>query len=213
MHFRSGPAFEQAIFGCHSTGILNNGVKRNFSRDMKRFVKSSRHDSLYPNTWFGENLYFGVKSALDRVGIDTRGFFFRSSLDSRVDISHGADGIFYLPSLPEIPVTIDLFNIDSLSCSILRERWSGLGSYSEYDFQKDLFFQKWGMKRHHKSESGLDTIEWTKIFNPPDYRKYCSRPRNENHFVLTPYYLVSRENRHKFTHLVADYFVGEVRKM
>ncbi len=213
MHFRSGPAFEQAIFGRRSSGILKNGKHASFSHDMREFLSSGDKGLPYPETWFGKLLYFGVKSELDRNGINTEGLFFRSALDSAIDISHGADGVFYLPALPRIPVMVDLFNIDSVSCSILRERWSGLEDYSEDDFQKDLFSQKWGMKRHHKSESGLDKVEWTRIFNPRDYRRFCAMPRHENDFVLTPYYLVSRENRHRFTNLVAGYFIKEVRKL
>lgn len=206
--YRSGLEFEDAIFGRHSSGdkLIEKflGAKINFDKDIRYLIRNTT--SSYPNTIIGQLLFGGVEKELRGLKLDVSGFKFVSAIDTKVDLRHFADGLFYLPSVPRFPTTIDTFNIDPAILVGLRDRWidSFSGSfYSEYDFQTDLFRFKKGalvIKRNgdwknRKQFKGLD---------PREYATGDGRP--ENHFILTPSDVGTYEGRRRFVKLIAGYF-------
>jgi|SRR3989344_8470682 len=201
MFFKNGDSFEALVFGRYFVGDRDYVKYQSFSQSMMDLIKCDTGPA-YPDTRLGKLFYFGVYNGLRRQGIDPNGLKFKSALRSRADIHHSTDGYFYLPSVPDTPVTIDLFNLDSEICHILRDRWDD-DDDNEEDFQTNLFRYKKGMADIMKK--GDKTGYWNHIFNPFNFVSLVKRP--ENHFVLTPYHTESRQRRKEFAAMVARYFL------
>lgn len=206
--YRSGLDFEDAIFGRHSSGEnlfrKFSGSGQNFSKDIKRLIKVSI--MKYPETVLGKLLFLGVEKWLRRLDIRTNGLVFLSAIDTKVDLRHFADGVFYLPSAHQFPVTVDAFNINPATLNSLRELWIDAFDgelYSETHFQNDLFRYKRGLSKLRKN-GGWDQ-KWT-FAKSPDFREYVDCGRPENHFILTPLDTGTRERRMTFAKLIAGYF-------
>jgi len=201
MHFKDSERFEEAFFGrCSGDQYLKY---KSFGDSMIDLIERDS-DPVYPPTRLGELFFFGVFRELIRNGINPKGLMFRSARKSRADIHHFTDGYFYLPSAPYGLVTIDLFNLDSEICTTLKNQWD---REDEADFQTYLFSYKMGMAEFMKKSDKI--AYWDRLFNPPIFSSTTKRP--ENHFVLTPYYTESRQNRKLFTRLVAEYFAKVVK--
>jgi len=215
MIFRSGSDLEDAVFDRHSSGeeLIEKfwGQKPDFDKDIKALIRES--STRFPETLFGKSFWLEVKRELDRLGLSYNGLVFLSAIDTKVDLRHFADGVFFLPSAPRFPVTIDTFNLDQRVFKALKSYWvdSFEGSvYGPSDFQSDLFRYKVGLTKWKKdcqklSETGL------MIAQPNDFRTYTNLGRPENHFVLTPYHVVTYRRRREFAKMVAGYFI-EVAK-
>lgn len=197
MHYKNSERFEEAVFGRCSGGQYLG--YQSFSESMGDL---DRHDSgsAYPSTRLGELLFFGVYEELRRMGMDPTDLRFQSARRSRLDIHHFTDGSFRLPLIPKHPVTVDLFNLDSQVCEVLKDHWDCL---SEKDFQTYLFSYKMGAAKLSK-ESGKKVEHWDRLFGSFDFQSEMGRP--ENHLVLTPYYTENRLRRKLFSRLVAGYF-------
>lgn len=211
MRYSSWQAFEKAVLGCHSSGGLGYKPYSSFTRELSKAISGLGRD--YPDTRIGKFLYFGVKGRLEGLGIDTRGFKLGSSVGTYVDKQHKTDAFFFLPSIPDYPVTIDLFNMESKDLKILEDLWSASakGEYTELDYQSDLYLYKCGLTALFKVQPDLSG--WKNIFAIKDLRFYSNQWRTrvtgryENHFILTPEYANIRKERKKFIKLVADCFV------
>lgn len=204
MHYKNSDCFEDAVFGRY-LGDRGYARYQSFGRSMKNLIRRDT-GSAYPDTRLGKLLYFGVGQELKRRGIGSEGLVLRSARRSRLDIHHFVDGFFLLESMPDHPVTIDLFNLDSKVCGILRNRWEECEN--ESDFQTRLFQYKEGMSRFW--ERGGAKILNMRILSPFDFSSPNRRP--ENHLVLTPYYTENRRNRKIFSSLVADYYFLKATK-
>lgn len=210
MIFRSGLDLEDLVFGRHSSGeeLIEKfwGQRPDFDRDVQALIRESW--TRYPEALIGKSFWLEVKRELERFGVNVNGLVFLSAIDTKVDLRHFADGVFFLPSVPRFPVTIDLFNLDPVVQKTLKSFWvdSFEGAvYTPFDFQSDLFKHKIGLTKWKKdcqklSETGL-TIQ-----PPADFRPYTNYGRPENHFVLTPYHVVTYRRRRKFAKMVAGYF-------
>lgn len=206
MHFKNSDCFEDAIFGRYS-GDQGYVGYRPFDRSMRDIVRQDAGPA-YPDTRRGKLLYFGVCRELERRGIRSEGLVLKSVRRSRLDIHHFMDGYFHLASIPDHLVTIDLFNLDSEVCGILKNRWEECGS--ESDFQTRLFQYKEGMV-HFWRKGGTKVLYLNRIFSPFDFGSPDRRP--ENHLILTPYYTdENRQNRKIFSSLVADYFLKATKE-
>jgi hypothetical protein len=203
MHFKDSDHFQEAIFGHYSGG--NGYIKyRSFSRSMREVMQSI--SSPYPATRLGELLYFGVYEKLKRRGVDPSGLELKSSFKSRADIHHHTDGYFSLLSVPNEPITIDLFNLDSEVCRQLRVIWADeyYGDLPESDCQTIMFQYKLGMADFWKL-GGSNEVRWGRIFKPLYFHSNERRP--ENHLIFTPDHVEDRLRRKHFCELVADYLV------
>lgn len=214
--YRSGYDLEDAVFNCHSIGgdLTEKyiGQRPDFDKDVRRLIR--RAICKHPKTKVAEILFGYVEKELKRFGIDTKGLVFLSAINTKVDLKHFADGIFYLPAVPQFPVTIDAFNISSSQIVALKNRWIDdfeEAVYTDSDFQSDLFRFKTGLARW-KKECAIAAETGQAIIVPQDFRFYvaCSRP--ENHFVLTPYSISSYKGRNQlkeFAKMVAGYFASK----
>jgi hypothetical protein len=210
MFFKSGYDLEDAVFGRHSSGekLVEKfgGQRPDFDKDVRTLIKESW--SRYPPASIGKSFWLEVKRELERFGVNTNGLVFLSAIDTKVDLRHFADGVFFLPAIPKFPVTIDTFNLDPDLFRALKIFWvdSFEGAvYTPSDFQSDLFKYKIGLTKWKKdcqklSETGL-TIQL-----PLDFRTYTNYGRPENHFVLTPHHIVTYRRRREFAKMVASYF-------
>lgn len=197
MHYKNSERFEELFFGRCSGGQYLE--YESFNTSMMDLIEGDSGPA-YPPTRLGELFFFGVCKELKRNGMNPEGLMFRSARRSRADIHHFTDGYFYLPSVPNELVTVDLFNLDSEICVILKDQWD---RESEADFQTYLFSYKMGMAEFMKKSN--KALYWDRLFNPPIFSSAVKRP--ENHFVLTPYYTESRQNRKLFIKLVAGHFI------
>ena len=198
MFFKNGDSFEALVFGRYFVGDRDYVKYQSFSQSMRDQIEQE-DDSPYPGTRLGALLYFGVYEELKRRGVNPDGLRLKSSRGSELDIHHFADGYY---RLFDDLVTVDLFNLDSEICKILRDRWEVYGD--ESDFQTKLFQYKKGMVDFW--ERGGSKIEhWEHVFCPPEFASSKLRP--ENHFVLTPYHTESRQRRKGFARMVARYFL------
>lgn len=211
MVFKSGYDLEDAIFGRHSSGekLVEKfwGQRPDFDEDVKALIRDSY--ARCPETRIGELFWLETKRELDRLGVDHYGLVFLSAIDTKVDLRHFADGVFFLPSVPRFPVTIDTFNLDPGVQKALKDSWvdSFEGSaYTSSDFQSDLFRYKLGLTKWKKdcqklSETGLTIVQ------PKDFRAYTSFGRPENHFIMTPYHIGVCRRRREFAKMVARYLL------
>ncbi len=207
MHYKTSDHFETALFG-RCSGDQSYKEYQSFSRGMRALINKDIGPD-YPATRLGELLYFGVYERIRRKGVDPSGLRLKPSTRSRLDVHHQTDGFYRLLSVPNYLVTIDLYNLDSEICEILRDRWEDEYSHvSESDFQTILLQYKFGMVDFWKI--GGKITHWDRIFKPLNYFRSKKR-RPKNHFILTPYYTEDRYKRRLFTEMVAEYFV-EVMK-
>ena len=214
MFFKSGFELEDTIFGRHSSGgQLVKKFKRkrkDFSQDLTRLISES--SDIHPSTQIGESLYWLTKKELEKLGIDTAGFVFVSAIDSITDARHFSDGVFYLPSVHQFPVTIDAYNIDPKTLDTLEDFWIDDFAEDRYgvaDFQSDLFRYKNGSvewKRNNQVSEG----EGFFLIQPVDFRLCTKKRRPENHFVVTPRDVGDRAGKRAFARIVARYFASKV---
>lgn len=218
MHYRDFRAFEDAVFGRSLGGNLSNSYKsfRSFDDSARAVIENFRKGSIpaCPKTRLARLIYSSVLSQIGKSGIDGR-LVLLSSRGTELDIHHESDGLFLL--ITKIGgekekvylATIDLYNLDSNVCEILKSRWidESRDVYSPKKFQSDLYSQKNGLAVLLKG--GHKITEWNKIFHPVDLRGLGEISRPENHFVLTPYYTESWKRRKEFSKLIADYFIRE----
>lgn len=186
----------------------------NFSSDVFDFL-DSLHLSNYPNTEIGRSLYFGLKTRLERTGINTSGLRLLSTVGTSLDLRYYMDAIIHLPALPLCPITIDLFNLGDYKVSGLKNLWirdSDSFVYSDFQFQSDLFQYKNGLRRWKKMTEQAEEFGFYLVLKDADFRKLVTKRRPENHFILTPYHTECRERRRQFTSLVAEYFINAIRK-
>lgn len=212
-----GLAFEDRIFGHHSGGrnsvSVFLGEHYNFNRDVSLFIKERVNFPKYPNTKIGKSIFDLVSFSLLRFGIDPNGLFFFDCIDTKLDIIHFIDGMIYVPSVPNFPITIDTFHIEDKDLILLKESWirsSKNDSYSERNFQNDLFAYKTGKKifiYNKLNKPGFDVSSHTY-----DFRKFATKSRPENHFILTPYYADNRKRRKVFAEMVARYLATVSKK-
>lgn len=210
----SGYDLEDLIFGRHSSGdqmIKKFKRKRkDFSGDLTRLINESQ--DIYPKTQIGESLYWLVKKELEKIGVNTAGFVFVSAIDSITDLRHFSDGVFFLPSVPQFPVTVDAYNINSKTLDILEDFWIDDFAGDRYgvgDFQSDLFQYKNGTvewKRNNQVSEG----EGFFLIEPVDFRRCTKKRRPENHFIITPRDIGDRAGRRAFARIVARYFASKV---
>jgi hypothetical protein len=212
--FRSGFDLEDAIFGCHSSGDqLVNKFKRkrkDFSVDLTRLI--SKSSDIHPNTQIGESLYWLIKKELEKLGVDTTGFVFVSAIDSITDLRHFSDGVFFLPSAPQFPITVDAYNIDPKALDILKDFWVDEFAGNRYDvgdFQSDLFRYKNGSVEW-KRNSKTSEAEGFMLVSPVDFRQHTRKRRPENHFIITPRDIGDRAGRRAFARMVARYLASKV---
>jgi hypothetical protein len=211
-YYATGRDFEEAVFGHHSDNPIWNWRPRRkktaFGKDLKEVICSAK--IKHPPTKIGECLYRQVARQLSSLKINPEGLVFLSSINTKADFFHGTDGFFFLPSLFPHLVTVDVFNLNprgTFSLTGLRESWIDSFSgefYSEADFQSDMFLLKTGMlewKAAHKNFPAEFCPD-----QPPDFREFAVRGREENHFVLTPLHVSTYRRRREFAKLVAGYF-------
>ncbi|MEK7669414.1 MAG: hypothetical protein AAB350_02370 [Patescibacteria group bacterium] len=212
--YRSGHDLEDAIFGRHSSGeeLIAKfwGQRPDFDKDVKRLIMEGfdRH----PDTPIGRSLFLLVEKWLSLIGVNPKGLVFLSAIDTKVDLRHFADGVFFLPSIPTFPITVDAFNIDWKELLFLRDSW--IDSFEETiytisDFQSDLFRYKVGFARWKKDAKML-LAEKVILPLPADFRNYTAYGRPENHFVLTPTNIGTHEHRREFARMVARYLASKV---
>jgi hypothetical protein len=222
----AGMWFQNLVFGCHiEDGGLTHIVEKdedeeaNFQGDIKEIIKN--HSGLdYPNTRIGRSIYSMVKERLNYFGINSEGLLFLSTINTKVDIKHYTDGFFFLPSIPTHPVTLDVFYTDPDRLHSLKDFWmktSEEGCYSKSNFQSDLFSYKKGMQiwknwKKLRDEALLTKNEKLKhhdlfLVFPSDFRKYAyvHRGRPENHYILTPYDVLTSQRRKEFAWQIAEY--------
>jgi hypothetical protein len=214
LKFKSGYELEDAIFGCHSSGgsLVERfaGQRPDFDKDVKRLIRQSSHQK-YPGTQIGRSIFHYAKEELEKLGVNCKGFVFLTAINTKVDLKHFADGIFYLPSVLRFPVTVDTFNIDTKELLELRDSWIDKFEgrvYSDSDFQTDLFRYKAGVSTWRK-EALVAASEGHEIFPPTDFREYTDYGRPENHFVLTPFHLTTYRQRRKFAKMLARYLASK----
>ena len=209
---KSGYDLEDKIFDRHSSGDrLVKKFKRkrkDFSVDLTRLISES--SCIYPNTKVGESLYWLIKKELEKLGVDATGFVFVSAIDSITDARHFSDGVFYLPSVHQFPVTVDAYNIDSKSLNLLKDFWIDDFSGDRYkiaDFQSDLFRHKNGSVEW-KRNNQTSEAEGFLLVKP--VRQHTRKRRPENHFVITPRDIGDRAGKRAFARMVARYFASKV---
>jgi len=213
MFFRSGYDLEDAVFGRHSSGdkLIKKfkGQRPNFDEDVKRLIREGR--GSYPETAIGKSFWFEVNRELGRLGVNSHELVFLSAIDTKVDLRHFADGVFFLPSIPRFPITIDAFNIDLVLLFHLKSLWVdsfGGSVYTLLDFQSDLFRYKAGLSKWKKDCQRLSETNLI-ISQPPDFRTYVNYGRPENHFILTPYDIGTYRRRRIFAKMLARYLVSK----
>lgn len=211
-YFRTSIDFEEAVFGCSASWNLRQrfgGEKMDFSRDIKSIILSSK--ITHPPTKIGKCLYRQVAEQLKRYNINPNGLVFLPSVDTKVDLFYGTDGLFFLPTLFPCVVTIDAFNLKSDKLFLLKSLWidSFAGNfYSNADFQSDLFQYKSGFARWSKDNAKSIKETGNPLLKPADFRAYVSTVgRPENHFVMTPANVSTYKQRREFARLVSDYFL------
>ncbi len=219
--YRNGREFQKVVLGeALYRDLLNVFEGSGFSRDVKRALRAV--GQKYPLTPIGEDLHRQVSKQLRLQGIDPAELALISSVDTRLDLYHGVDGFFFLPSLSLDLVTVDAYLVATELIFSQREKWIGdFGGtvYSATDFQTDLFRYKTGrsewvelqkQKKREERERGEKSQPKTEdLFSKPaeiDFREFAPRGREENHFVLTPYHVRTRTQREEFAKLVAGYF-------
>jgi hypothetical protein len=215
--YGSGYDFEDAVFGRHSSGDLFErfGAGRaNFSADLLRAIGSS--ESAFPDTKIGRSLHGLLSKCLDEQKIDPVGLVFVSTVNTKIDLNHYCDGFFFLPSLPNLPITIDAFCIGEKRLWELKNFWIDIFNghhYSLFDLQNDLFLYKRGLTRWRaeKPQLGFVSTEMTPLSILPDFRRYADHGRPENHFILTPEYATAYEGRRFFSTMLAKYFAKVLR--
>ncbi|MFA6270470.1 MAG: hypothetical protein WC657_04660 [Candidatus Paceibacterota bacterium] len=211
MIFRSGSDLEDAVFGRHSSGEKLVEKFRDQRPDFDEDVRALIRDSYarYPEVLVGKLFWLEVKRELERLGVDPYGLVFLSAIDTKVDLRHFADGVFFLPSVPRYPVTIDTFNLDPGVQKALKDSWvdSFEGHvYTSSDFQSDLFRYKIGLTKWKKDCQKLSETGLT-IAQPKDFRQYTTYGRPENHFILPPYHVVTYRRRREFAKMIAGYLL------
>ena len=207
MRYNSGIDLEEAVFGRHSNYkhyVEFFGTGSSFVSEIRSIIEAS--DQRCPNTDIGSALHHQIERQFENRNINSEGLVLLSAVDTKADFHHHTDGFLYSPSFDPYLVTIDLFNIDTKTLLILREKWidSFDGEiYTEADFQSDLFHQKRGSAEWRKVMNKLGD---TTPINYPDLRHYDSFCRPENHFIITPYHLGTYEKRRETAKLIAGYF-------
>jgi|GEM_PF-3434356 len=214
MFFKSGFDLEDTVFGHHSSGgQLFRKFKRkrkDFSDDLNSLITKS--SDVHPSTQIGGSLYWLTKKELEKLGVDTAGFMFVSAIDSITDLRHFSDGVFYLPSAPQFPVTVDAYNIHPNVLEILEDFWIDdfVGDkYAVSDFQSDLFQYKNGLTEW-KRNSQASEAEGFMLVTPVDFRQHTRKRRPENHFIITPRDIGDRAGRRAFARMVARYLASKV---
>lgn len=207
--YRTGFDLEEAIFGHSGASGQNEGFRNgvaDFSDDVTLFIRESSLE--YPGTFIGKSLHQMAKGELERFHIDTSGFVFISAINTKSDVRHHFDGLFFLPSVSTHPVTVDVWNMDPKTLSILEEIWIGSFEgqfYSERDCQSDLFRYKVGMVRWMK-KNRINFIN-PEALRHIDFRQYAINiGRSENHFIFTSYHAGDPRRRRAFAKMVARSF-------
>lgn len=214
MFIKSGRDLEDIIFGRHSNGDQMvkkfKRKRKDFSEDLTRLI--SKSSNIHPSTQIGESLYWLTKKELEKLGVDTTGFVFVSAIDSITDFRHFSDGVFFLPSVPQFPVTVDAYNIDFKTLDILEDFWIDNFAGDRYevgDFQSDLFQYKNGSAEWKRSNKTSEE-EGFFLIQPVDFRQHTRKRRPENHFVITPRDIGDRARRRALARTVARYFASKV---
>lgn len=217
MHYKNGFAFERLLLGHHSPNTEKSFGYRSFGDSITPLISEARRGGyLYPDTKIAKSLYFGVGAQLEKRGICSSGLMFVPSVKTGLDQYHETDSFFFLPPIPDFPITIDLFNIDTEISKILHDAWEvNYEYYPEEVFQFDLFLHKKGLASFMR-ETGADTTSgWTKVFKPDSnlwsYPKMV-KTKKINHFILIPEYTTNRARRGRFCKMVAETFEKEIRR-
>ncbi len=219
--------FEELITGRRSGGecLVQRfwGQGGDFSDDIQSIIADE--GDPFPATQIGRSFYGLLKHQFEKRGIQTEGFILRSTVNTKIDAHYFTDVVGWLPSIPETPFTIDLFNLPSGDMEALRTFWvrdfSG-GVYSLVDEQTDLFRFNKGLFAWMKTKGIVYRADLSlfqkkvgtvpaKAFPVPfwDFRPYATgKGRPENHFVLTPYHVETSERRKSFANMVADYLLA-----
>lgn len=226
----NGGDFERLITGHRSGGrsLVERfkGERSDFSNDMQAIICLSE-ESL-PPTQIGKSLYDLLKHQFERRGIKTEGFILRSTVNTKVDAHHFTDMVAYLPSMPDLPITIDFFSISSCDLDALRSLWardSKARVYSQLDEQTNIFLFKEGLSVWRKEKGIIPRADLSlfrrKIGSVPDwaqpvpfwdFRRFAvGIGRPENHFILTPYHIETSERRKNFANMIADYLLQAFR--
>ncbi len=222
MHYKNSRAFEDLVLGRHDFGAF--GYNLNSFDGSFRFIinKAVREGYKHPDTDVAKLLYHGVRNQLKKMGLDSSGLAFIPTTGTSADWSHKTDALFYLPLVPKFFIMVDLFNFDTEFSAKLRDLWEkDSPTYSEENFQSDLFVHKGGLSSFLK-KSGEDTVSgWTRILNPrSDFWQYAPKEngteerikaRKINHFVLIPEYIIYREKRKRFCRMIAECFQKRIR--
>lgn len=227
MHYRSSVEFERSVLGhCSNGGHEIFQGESNFSKSIRELIEAPGPD--YPDTRIGKSLFQMVREELLRNEASPNGLIFRSAVGTRADARHLTDAFFYLPSVDDFFVSIDLFNIDSENLIALEGVWSSLSKslvYSRLDLQSDLFMHNRGLFAWTDEQgitggafvhSGLGRLTKGVAHIPNravclpsiDFRRYSDRRRPENHFLLTPYNTETSNKRKEFAKMVANCFIS-----
>lgn len=216
MKFESGRDFEDFVFGRHSDGEEMKtrffGQQPNFDRDVKYLIKNNP-GVKHPDTYVGEDFFRRFDWRLRRKGINTEGLMFLPTIGSMVDLRHYADGLVFLPAVPEFPITIDLFLVDDEVVNRLRREWfeAFRGTYYSFlDFQSDLFRWKTGRAKWVGDVEKAHSVGF-ELDEPADFRGYTDARRPENHFIWTPQE-VTRHGRKLFVQIFTEYLLARVPK-
>ncbi len=212
MQFKTGFDFEEAVFGCRSSGdrLVNRFLNKrvDLSDGVRRIIQTL--DIKHPPTAIGEYLYNQMLRHLVRLGINPEELVFLPSVDTEVDFC-GVDGLFFLPSLFPCFVMIDVFNISPRQLLAEREIWIDTfpgREYSELDYRSDLWLFKRGMniwKKENKEALELEAQGKGSVIRPKDFRQFADKGRVKNHFIFTP--LDTRRCK-DFSRIIAEYFAN-----
>lgn len=213
MQFETGFDFERAVFGLCSSGdrLLGKfkGGRADFSEAVKAFIARSR--IIHPSTKIGEALYLQMVREFDRLGVGHEELVFLPSVDTEIDLFHGADGVVFHPLFFPRLVLVDAFNIRPTVLLRLRETWidSFNGKiYSWKHFLSDLFLFKKGKskwRRDNKEALEQEALGKGFVIRPKDFRQLAEYGRRKNEFILTPIDACTYEGRRLFAKLVVGY--------
>ena len=206
--YKNGVELEEAVFGCSMDGRQESfrEGRADFSEDVNALIRESK--SKCPDTLIGNSIYQMLKRGLERFGIETRGLKLISAVNTKSDLRHHFDGLFFLSAISSHPVTLDLWNIDPLVFSFLKERWTDSFPdqfYLDEHRQSDLFRYKVGMVRWMRDN--YCRFLRPEVLRCTDFRRFAMDiGRPENHFIITPYHVGSRRQRRVFAGMVVKYF-------
>lgn len=209
--YRNGLEFEEAVFGLHSHG---DSMFEKFGRDTTDFSEDIR--SFIENTdacpqGIGESIWWQTGKRLSHLGVDPEGLIFFPGVNSKIDLFHGTDGLFFHPALWPRIVTVDLFHMHPGHYLEMLDSWIDEFKgcvFTPEDAQNNLFLFKRGLSVWHRINR--DKIEEARrhgqvVVKPEDFRPYADRGRWLNHFIFTPYHITRIKD---FARMVAEYLAG-----